>query len=185
MALKLSILIATMPHRASQYAKLRSILDPQLTDEVEVLVDMSPKINCNIGRKRNLLLSKANGVYVVYIDDDDKISGEYVKVILNAIETNPDCVGISGVITTNGGNHRQWHISMKYGRWHELNSIYYRTPNHISPVKRELALKAGFPNIDFGEDHEYSKRLLPLLKTEVVIPGNIYHYDYWQKKSDS
>ena len=68
--------------------------------------------------------------------------------------------------------------------WHQSGGIYYRTPNHISPVKRELALQAGFPEIAFGEDHEYSKRLLPLLKTETIIKENLYHYDFYEQKSD-
>jgi hypothetical protein len=49
-------------------------------------------------------------------------------------------------------------------------------------VRRELALQAGFPEVAFAEDYEYSMRLLPLLKTEVLITEPMYHYDYWNKK---
>lgn len=178
----LSILIATIPSRLDKLDSLMSCLNPQwdrMPELVEVIID--PVISYNIGTKRNKLLEKAKGDYIVFIDDDDHITKNYVKLILDATEKKPDCIGISGWITTNGLKSKQWHISKDYGRWFERNGIYYRTPNHISPVKRELALKAGFPEIEFGEDSEYSKRLLPLLKTEVKIKGNIYHYDYWQK----
>lgn len=178
----LSILIATIPSRLDKLDNLMSCLNPQwdrMPELVEVIID--PVISYNIGTKRNKLLEKAKGDYIVFIDDDDHIAKNYVKLILDATETNPDCIGISGWITTNGLKSKQWHISKDYGRWFERNGIYYRTPNHISPVKRELALKAGFPEIEFGEDAEYSKRLLPFLKSEVKIKGNIYHYDYWQK----
>lgn len=178
----LSILIATIPSRLDKLDNLMSCLNPQwdrLHELVEVIID--PVISYNIGTKRNKLLQKAQGDYIVFIDDDDHVSLNYVKLILEAAETSPDCIGISGIITTNGAKQKQWHISKDYGRWFERNGIYYRTPNHISPVKRELALKAGFPEIQFGEDAEYSKRLLPFLKSEVKIKGNIYHYDYWQK----
>ena len=74
-----------------------------------------------------------------------------------------------------------WHISKDFGFWYEQRGVYYRTPNHISPVKRELALLAGFPEIAFSEDAEYSKRLLPHLKTEVKIPGILYYYRYESK----
>lgn len=180
MALKLSILIATMPSRASNLDGLMQILSLQIMDEVEVITDSS--MNYNIGTKRNKLLSLASGEYIVFVDDDDRISPKYVELILSSIENNPDCVGMSGYMTTNGVNMEQWHISMDYGYWRKENGVYLRTPNHISPVRRELALKVGFPEVTSGEDAEYSRRLFPLLKTETKIEGNIYHYDYWEKR---
>jgi len=176
--IKLSILIATMPSRKAKLAMLLSTLDVQtpMSGSIEILWDDS--MDFNVGTKRNNLLKRANGAYIVFIDDDDSISNDYVKKILKATESNPDCIGISGIITTNGKDKRQWHISKDYGSWYTKNRIYYRTPNHISPVKRELALQAMFPEISYGEDAEYSKRLLPLLNSEVKVTGNIYHYEY-------
>jgi glycosyltransferase involved in cell wall biosynthesis len=178
MAVKLSILIATMPSRRLQLAGLIQLLGRQYTgNEVEIITD--PSMQYNIGAKRNKLLQRAIGEYIVFIDDDDLVSPKYISSILNAMGS--DCIGVSGTITTNGRNERQWHISKDYGKWYERNSIYYRTPNHISPVRRELALQAGFPEIAYGEDYEYSIRLLPLLKTENIIKGNLYFYR-WMKK---
>jgi len=177
--IELSILIATMPVRTEKLTNLRQVLDRQLTDEVEVITDIS--MNYNIGTKRNKLLSLASGKYVVYIDDDDLISSDYVAKILGACMFGCDCIGISGIITTNGQNERAWHISKDYQVWFERGNVYYRTPNHISPVKRELAVAAGFPEIAFSEDYEYSMRLLPMLKTEVKIPGVLYHYKFVKK----
>jgi glycosyltransferase involved in cell wall biosynthesis len=178
--IQLSILIATMPIRANKLANLRQVLDRQLTPEVEVITDIS--MNYNIGTKRNKLLSLASGKYVTAIDDDDLIAPDYIEKILKACKSDCDCIGISGVITTNGSNEMQWHISKDYMGWFERKNVYYRTPNHISPVKRELALAAGFPEISFGEDYEYSMRLLRLLNTEVKIEGILYYYRYEQKK---
>ena len=169
-----------MPIRSAKLANLRMVLDRQLTPEVEVITDIS--MNYNIGCKRNKLLERAQGEYIIFCDDDDLIASDYVEKILAACITGPDCIGISGVITTNGAREMNWHISREYKGWFERNSVYYRTPNHISPVKRELALKARFPEIAFGEDYEYSMRLLPLLKTEVRIPGILYYYRYESKK---
>lgn len=180
MAITLSILIATMPTRAAKLASLMAILNTQITHEVEIITDAS--MNYNIGTKRNKLLSLASGEYIVFADDDDFLSNNYVSLILDACKLGCDCIGISGTITTNGHNKRQWHISKKYGSWYEFGMVYYRTPNHISPVKRELALKAGFPEITFGEDAEYSRRLLPFLKTETIITQPLYHYDYYENK---
>lgn len=184
--IKLSILIANIPSREKQFLSLYHRLDNQLfllgADHrfVEIISDNS--IDYNIGVKRNKLLHRAKGEYIVFIDDDDEVSNNYISLILNAIESNPDCVAIKGIMTTNGINEKNWLISKEFGRWYERKGVYYRTPNHISPVRRELALKAGFPEISHGEDYQYSMRLFPLLKTETIIQEPIYHYKYISHK---
>lgn len=182
MAIRLSILIATMPKRKWKFNRVLNILDSQLPMNgcVEILWDDS--MQYNIGIKRNKLLERACGDYIVYIDDDDLISKDYVKLILQATEGDPDCIGISGIITTNGKDEKQWHISKEYGTWWEKNGIYYRTPNHISPVKREIAMKIRFPEISYGEDAVYSRNIHPHLKTENIVTSNIYTYKYSNKK---
>lgn len=148
-------------------------------DNVEILADES--MGYNIGTKRNGLLARAKGDYIIFADDDDEVSPNYISLILKAIETNPDSVAINGTITINGGPERQWFISKKNKGWWEQDNIYYRCPNHISPVRRELALKVGFPEIAFGEDYQYSMALLPLLNTETIIEEPIYKYIYVNK----
>jgi glycosyltransferase involved in cell wall biosynthesis len=178
---KLSILILTIPSRERMLNDLVTRLRVQIQGKpVEILLHRNPKQS--IGNKRNALLAKSAGEYVVFIDDDDMISRDYVNKILAAVETGPDCIGISGVITHNGRKEKQWHISKDYGHWHQKESVYYRTPNHISPVKRSIAVQVGFPPINHGEDAEYSKGILPLLQSEVKVEGNIYTYRYRSKK---
>lgn len=178
---KLSILILTIPARKLMLDNLITELRRQMEDKpVEILINVSP--DKTIGAKRNALLKKAEGDYVVFIDDDDLIARDYIDRILEATETNPDCIGISGIIIPRGKKHRPWHISMDYKEWFEKNEVYYRSPNHISPVKRSIALKAMFPEINHGEDKVYSERIYPLLKTEVRIEGCMYTYRYNSKK---
>lgn len=149
-------------------------------EQVELLInDHETEI---VGTKRNQLLKQATGEWVVFIDSDDRIAGDYVRLIMRALKTNPDAVGISGIITTNGKNAHQWHISIDNKRWYKEGRTYYRTPNHISPIRRTLALKAKFPDIGFGEDYEFSMRVLPLIKTETKVKGNIYSYLYDDRK---
>lgn len=181
MALNLSILIATIPKRKWKFHRLLNLLDSQMPMNgcIEILWDDS--LDYNIGVKRNKLLDRALGDYIVFVDDDDMVSDDYVTKILQATKYNPDCIGISGVITTNKKNLKQWHISKEYGTWYEKNNVYYRTPNHISPVKREIAVKIRFPEISFGEDAVYSRNIHPLLKTETIVNGNIYFYNYSTK----
>lgn len=151
-------------------------------NKVEIISDSDAK--CPIGEKRNRLLELSEGQFVVFIDDDDMVTRSYIPLILEAIEKNPtvDCIGINGVITFNGGSPLQWKISKDYESWHEKDNVYYRTPNHISPVRRDIAMKVKFPaDKSFSEDFEYSKAIYPFLKTEAKIEENIYHYKYIEK----
>lgn len=182
----LSVLIATIPEREYLLHPLVSFLVKQLndpinnSDKVEIIID--PETMYNIGTKRNRLLARASGEYIVFADDDDEVYHNYISLILEACKSDSDCIGINGIITTNGQDEKKWFISKEYQSWYSNAGIYYRTPNHISPVKRELALKAGFPEISYAEDAEYSRRLLPFLKTETIISEPIYHYKYVENK---
>ena len=183
----LSILICTLPERRYMFDSLYGVLLTQIAncnaqDKVEVIWDSSTE--CTTGKKRNHLLTLSKGNYIVFIDDDDEISENYIEIILKTIEENPniDCVGMRGYITFNGEKRKDWSISIEHLYWHETPQEYLRTPNHISPVKKEIALLAKFPEISYGEDMEYSKRILPYLKTEAYINDYLYHYKYIDKK---
>jgi glycosyltransferase involved in cell wall biosynthesis len=83
--LTLSILIATIPARLQQLDNLMIEVNRQCDlyqDQIEILID--PRIDINIGQKRNSLLQKAKGDYIVYIDDDDHIFPNYIWAIMQA-----------------------------------------------------------------------------------------------------
>jgi hypothetical protein len=85
---------------------------------------------------------------------------------------------VNGIITFAGANERKWFISKDYGRWYESANEYFRTPNHISPVKRDIAIQVKFPSINQSEDFSYSMDILPYLKYEVKIIPPMYHYKF-------
>ena len=181
--MKLSILICTMPHRAEMFCALYNKLKYQILCseqpmQVQLLWDDDTKLTT--GKKRNNLLNQASGDFIVFVDDDDDVDNNYVDEILKVIIENPniDCIGINGLITFDGDKGKPWSISIKHGHWHETDEMYLRTPNHISPVRRSIALKAKFPDISYGEDMEYSKRILPMCKKEACIDKPLYHYKY-------
>jgi hypothetical protein len=106
---------------------------------------------------------------------------DYIDQILQAIKTEPDCVGML-IDCDMQGVKRNAIASLKYNNWGENKDgfKYVRSPYHKTPVKRWIALKAGFPDKRFGEDYEYSMRLINsgLLKTEVMVKSPIYFYRY-------
>ena len=178
----LSILICTIPERAKQLQRLMDHLRPQIPFDgtVEVIIqeeNRSSNGGPTIGANRNSLLEKAGGTYVCFVDDDDMVSEDYVERILEALMTGPHVVGIEGHYTQGENKPILFRHSMQYDKWFtDDKGVLCRCPNHLNPVLRELALKAGFPDQNHGEDHEYSKALLPLLKTEEMIDSVIYFY---------
>jgi len=188
--MKLSILICTLKNRQDYAKRLRECLYPQVenvSDQVEVLW-AEDEGQQSIGHKRNELLKRAKGDYIAFVDDDDLLSDDYVARILSALESEPDCVGMHLLHFNDGVLGGLTYHSLRYTSWHESRETtlgmmrYYRNPNHLNPVKRDLALQVMFPEISMGEDKDYSTRLLPLLKTEEYIVEPIYYYLFRRNK---
>ena len=175
MSKRLSILTVTMDNRQAVFQNLARVLRAQSSGDVEMLANSDNGIK-SIGQKRNELLQAAKGDYVVFVDDDDMVSPFYTFGILEAIKSNPDCVGIEGIITLKNVGPKKFIHSLQYEDWYEKDEIYYRCPNHLNPIKREIALEAKFPEISWQEDQSFSFRLKGKLKTEVYIKGPIYYY---------
>ena len=178
----LSILICSLNNRKHLLDRLYKVLKPQMTDEIEVIVNIDDG-EAPIGKKRNELMQAAIGKYCCAVDDDDLVSEIYCCLILNATNTGPDVVGIEGTMTTDGGNPKKFIHSLKYNTWYEENGVYYRCPNHLNPIKTDIAKQISFPEINSGEDSDFSHRVRPLIKTEVYIDQPVYFYDFRPNKS--
>ena len=203
--MKLSILIITIPERADKLQRLMDVLRPQIPGDnsVEVLVkeelpsgDGGPTIGAN----RNAAVADAIGDYVCFVDDDDMVAKDYIERIFKALDQHligtainvveigpvslvdaikqgsPDVVGINGHYIVGDKKPELFIHSIKYKQWRTEDGVHYRCPNHLNPVKRELSLQVKFPEKDHGEDTDYSMRLRPLLKTEVMVDGILYFY---------
>lgn len=176
----ISILLCTVEARAKLFAALYAHLLKQAEGKlVEILVACDNK-EISVGKKRDNLLRAATGDYVCYVDDDDWVSDTYVDDILAALATGPDCVGFLITCTTNGRNPRKAIASMRYKAWGENEDGYAhtRTPYHKTPVKREIAIKVGFPDLRYGEDRVYAAGVTARVKTEVFINKVLYHYRF-------
>lgn len=180
----LELLIPTMPTRAALLARLLSQLDPQIVAGVMYSTDDGPG---TIGQKRQRMLETSVGDYVAFIDDDDMIAPDYIARILPCLATRPDCVGITMHVTMNG---RPWDPSPIFRHslrfagnpaWHGQD----RTPHHLCPLRREVAVRSRFSDKMWGEDYDFALGLLPHLRTEEWSGDEpIYFYDYISKKSD-
>ena len=163
-------------------AQIQALADPK---EVEVL-SYTDNREKTTGYKRNVLINKAKGKFIVFVDDDDKLSNDYIKLITDVIRENPniDGIGIRGKYSEDGKPYQPFETSLKHN-WEFTNGWYYRTLNHISPIKREHAKKVQFPDKTIGEDYAWTMKLKEtgLLKKEVVIKEYIYFYDFVSNKN--
>lgn len=182
---RLSLLICTIEGREHYLQRLVSVLGPQVTNEVEVLVSKDNK-QLPIGKKRNDLIHQAIGEYIAFIDDDDWVSEDYISNILKATDSKPDVVGFNSIIIFNGSRPRRVEITLNHSNWsHKMGKIdnedhpviYYRCPNHLSPIKKSIAMSILFPEIADQEDRYYSLAIPSFAKNEVYIDKYMYFYD--------
>lgn len=188
----LSILIPSTIDRQEMLEGLLSRLNRQIEDvkpknEIEIITDIDDRY-LSVGNKRQRLLERAKGEYVVFIDDDDEVSTDYIFEIINAIKKdNPDVIGYAGYMTTDGIKRENFKISKDLPYTSITDSFgvneYLRFNNHLCPIRRSIAIQIGFKDMVHGEDYDYAKRLKEseLIKTETYIQKDLYHYKYRHK----
>lgn len=190
----LSILICSLYKRAGMLAVLLGNLYDQIEklgaeEKVEVLVEVDNG-EMPTGTKRNILYANATGKYVISHDDDDKPSNFYIEELLKAAESDADCFGMTGFMTTNSGAMVEWEISKdhpyKAVRGEDGKERYLRFPNHITGIRSSIAKQFKFPEIYQAEDYTWALAIHEsgLIKTEYKITrGYMYHYDFWPQKN--
>lgn len=178
---KLSILIPTLPKRKEMLGDLvyklnLSYLHPD-TSDFEILIDGSEFDT--IGEKRNRLLSKAKGKYTSFIDDDDRISWNYILLLMEGIEKDVDCCSLVGEYTVNGKNPKKFLHYLACEKYDEIDGVYHRYPNHLNCIRTSIAKQFKFPEKNWGEDTDWATQIKKsgLLKTEHTIEETIYYYD--------
>lgn len=181
----LSILVCSLPEQyaISKLRRLEAVLRPQIEGrDIELIVDDADR-KTPTGTKRNNLISRSSGEYIVFVDSDDLVADSYIKDILWGLRESPDCVTMRGWMTTNGANRREWTIKLG-SLYYERDGHYYRWPNHLAVMRKSLVQHIKFPDIWIQEDYQWSKVIhdRKILKTEFHIDKPIYHYDYWDNK---
>ena len=158
------------------YEQLATLPEPD-QDRVEIIM-LTDNKKMMLGHKRNVMVDIAQGKYIAFVDDDDRIASNYMAELLKATETDADCIVFKAEVSLNGEPPKICDYSKDHRRDYNHKDGYYRIPNHICCVKRAVSLKSSFPHLLYGEDAGYGKVLLPHLKTEHKINKVLYYYDY-------
>jgi hypothetical protein len=159
-----------------------AILNPQVEKHsglVEVVINDAGRA-MPTGTKRNLLIKGSEGTYFCFIDCDDIVPQYYVDELMKAIiENEPDVITFIGHMTTNGANRQDFTIKVG-SDYITKDGHHYRYPNHLCCFKRSTVEGVKFPDIWVQEDYKWATEIKErgLLKSEVHIEKEMYHYDF-------
>jgi glycosyltransferase involved in cell wall biosynthesis len=179
MSIKLSVLIPSVPERMVQLQGMMDKLNKQaLNKPVEILVLLENKKRTT-GSKRNMLIEQAQGDYVAFVDDDDRVASDYIDSLITAIDefSGADCIVFDVEVNFNG----QFTKVCKYGKEYEYGqdeNFYYRRPNHIMCYARRIASKHKFRDVSYMEDDEWGPRVSNDIVNQARLPAILYFYDY-------
>ncbi|SDW43355.1 Glycosyl transferase family 2 [Marininema mesophilum] len=183
MGIKLSILIPSIPGRLTHLARMVSELErqsQQLPVEILVLIDNKKS---SIGVKRNVLLNQAQGEFITFVDDDDRVETDYIHTLLETIYNHPDadCIPFDVEVNLSGLSKKICKYDIQYSH-SEDDHYYYRKPNHIMCYAKKIAVKHKYMDINYGEDDEWAERASKLVQKQIKIDKVLYYYDYVLKR---
>lgn len=181
-SVKWTICIATIPHRKEKLAALMDHLTPQVKKakgKVEIVIFYN-NFEYSMGYLRQQLIESARGQYVSHIDDDDWVPDDFVERILPLLD-GVDYIGFKVKLYNNGEEMAPVYHSLRYHDWHQDGDGYYRRITHLNPLKRRLALDAGFrAEHNMGEDEDWAHRVKA--SSEHFIDDYMYFYMHETQK---
>lgn len=181
--IKLSVLIPSTPERLTYLARMVSELERQSSQlPVEILVMIDNKQR-STGAKRNALIEQAQGEFVIFVDDDDRIETDYVQTLVKTIDRNPnaDCITFDVEVNLFGLEKKLTKFDVSFTNSHD-DQYYYRKPNHIMCYSKRISSQEKFLDLSYGEDDEWAMRASMLIKDQVKISRVLYYYDYVLKR---
>lgn len=178
---KFAILIPTLTSRERLLSRLMAEIDRQRVGQDVIVITLKDNGEKTTGRKRNELIQAAVGAgaeYVAFVDDDDMIGENYIKLNMEGIAMGFDCNSLMGRIYFKGKPGNPFHHSIIYDHWYQDEKMYYRNPNHLNCIRLEKIKDIPFRDQTIGEDGHWSIDIQKagFLKTEFQIKEIIYHY---------
>lgn len=174
-----------MKSRERLFRQVLAEVQRQIRETPEIRVEVlweSDNGELTLGQKRNVLMDRCTGKYHCFIDDDDVIARDYLKVFVPMIKSgiDYDCASFVGAHYMRGRFNKFFHHSLDYSTWDERPDRFIRSVSPMNMIKTDIVRQVRYKDIRNTEDSEFSFRLREsgLLKTEFKINPNrpIYHY---------
>lgn len=177
-----TVLICTVPDRQNMlHSLLHDIQLYQTNTTLKVQVLFDARFDVTIGKKRADMLLQAQGKYCCFVDDDDKITPHYFQVIEDAIKSGQDydCIQLNGRLYRSMLFQGVFVHSTDYYDWQTQGTVHTRPPNHLNPIKTDIAKQISYEDVSRGEDFKFSMKLqaAKLIKTE--YKHNLVQYLYY------
>ena len=178
-AYDLTILILSLPKRFDKLVELYTSIRQQSVNQSVQIVYLGDNKSMSVGAKRNLALSMASGKYITFVDDDDRVSDNYVAEILKAIGGEPEVIVFRVQKYRNGVKDKEQRFTNKTHRVYLVpdKSHYIMPPNHLCAWRRDV-IKEEFPNKSLSEDHVWSESMMKHYQDIFYIDEILYHYYY-------
>lgn len=190
----LTVAIPTLTERRTIFLpKLdyyNNLLKRQGLENLVEIITYEDNREITIGEKRNLLVDKAKGEMISFVDDDDDISEDYFKLITEAILRSNNTLDAIQIFcyVVNKSNERYNTYVFKGLEKNFIKSLPLRDRNtnkftnskisQLNPIKTSLVKSVKYPNIPIHEDLIFCLNIQPKIKKVDTIFKNIYTYYY-------
>ena len=186
----LSIQIPTIVSRSHVFKPLLAELKRQsepFGDKIEIL-HLTDEKEMPIAQKRTNLYEMSSMPYSVQWDDDDWIHPIGINLIMNALSSKPDCVTYKMISEFDGipqkrqpGPLHRTIFRRKYKKAARNVDGFdiVHPPCNKNVIRTDLAIKASkmLPQTQrYGEDGDFAKEVVRLVKKEIFIDKHIYWY---------
>ncbi|MCK4260839.1 MAG: glycosyltransferase [Halanaerobiales bacterium] len=179
--IKLSICILTVSSRLETYfSKLIRHLEQQIGDKDDIeIAGLFDNKKRTVGSKRNAMILLAQGEYIVFIDDDDRVADDYVSSIMDTLYAHPeaDCVVFDCETKIDGGESVYSKYSIQYDYSQDGNQ-WRGKPAHTMVYRTEIAKNHKYADINYGEDIDWVMRASQDVVHEIRIDKTLYFYDF-------
>lgn len=187
----LSILIPSIPSRFESHLLplwkqlQQHIENYTLGDTIEILT-LTDNKQRSIGAKRQALLNLAQGNYIAFLDDDDKIESDYLFQMLRLLYwNNHDVITFKQHVYVNG---EYYPLTFKFG--HEVNEEpnkegFTRPPWHVCFWRKDIVKHCTFPDTNYGEDWAWAEQANKRAKSSYHIDKFLMSYVYDEKISEA
>jgi len=166
--IKLSVLMACLKNRPWKRVKSRMESLMKGRNDVEFLYELDNGERTS-GQKRQILMERALGEYVCFVDDDDDVYQSYIDRIFEGIEKGVDVVSFDLKMTGGKKGKEIWKFGMYANDRRQGNMCV----NHLCVWRRSLASKVAWcPDLGYQDDSVW---FLPLFHSGLI--ESHYHID--------